>query len=238
MDNAPRNHLWYSIEPKLKAWLIPSQIEQLEIFQNFWNLLTIIEKCLLIRLMIDWPQDLCFTWQDVDHLNVHWPNVNNAFQHIQQTSFLTYVQTGLQQNDIAEKYMLHLGIINQIKRVFHFDMTNISLKKIKLDILWLIQISPFVFIRFMVDVVYRPIWISLDECPQKFPEISIYASSQMEIYSATLNLKYKSRITARLYKLQLILIRKCWNHLQSKINAVEQQVDTHLNLLSRQLLQL
>ena len=231
-----RNNLWYTIVPILQDWLIPSQIKQLKEFQSFWSILNTMEKCLLIKLMIDLPQNLYFVWQYTKHDNVCQIKVNNAFQYIQQVSFLIYVQKGLQQNDDITKYLFHLGIMNQIKRIFHFDMVDFSLKKIKMVIVWLVQITPFIFKKFIIDVIYRPIWISLDECHQRFPNIP--QENLREKCNAIFNLKHKSSATARLYQLQYVLIRKYWNYLQDKINTVEQQIERHLNLLSNQLLQI
>ena len=237
MECVSKNHLWNSIVPRLQTWLIHSQIKQLQTFQCYWNILTIMEKRLLIRQMINHPQNLCFTWNDGNKYLIRWTIVNNTFQYIQKVSFCTCIQQYLQQNDATTKHTLYLGVINQIKRIFHFDLAKSSLKSIKILISCLLIITPVVFSRFIIDVVYRPIWISLDECPQKFPEVSLYPSDT-EIGDAIFKLRYKSPVTTRLHQLHYILIRKCWNHSQSKIEIVEYQIEKYLNLLSQRLQQL
>ena len=115
MSIAHRNHLWYDIMHILQAWLIPSQIKQLLIFQDSWSILNMLEKCLLIKLMIDYPDNLHYIHQYANHRDVSWIKVNNAFQYIQQVSFLTYVQKNLQQKSNTTNDIFYIEIVNQIK---------------------------------------------------------------------------------------------------------------------------
>ena len=194
-----------------------------------------MEKCVLIRLMIDWPYSY-IGQDDIFMLDVTWEAINDAYNHMLRVSFLTYVRSCLQQNDVAIKHTLHTGIINQIKQVFHVDLVNKSARTMRELILWLLMISPFVLTKFIADVVYRPIWSSLYDGHRTFPRVPLSETSHRMTQNRLKYLKHNPD-TARLYQLHITLVRKCWNYSQTKIEVVEQQIEAHLKILSRQLSQ-
>ena len=74
----------------------------------------------------------------------------------------------MRQNEAKIKQKRHEEIIYRIKSYFHKDLVGIPLSMIRIIMFNLIKISPFSLMEYLIDNVYLPIWISLDENPNTF----------------------------------------------------------------------
>lgn len=243
MAETYKNYLWYTILPILRSWLVPSQIEKLEEFKRLRQYSSDAVMNELVAQMIFPLGHACTRACNQCTLvceEMRARRMRAMTQNIQccinETSFLTKIQENMQHYESKKIKEQLQEIVNWIKCSFHMELVNETPKKIQKIIHTLLVLSPIGFRGLLINIVYLPIWISLNKNSEIFtiPENHVLDIRTIHNLEASLNCFLHS---ARLYRLHRRLVKKINNLLLDNFNKLWIEINQRLYFLSYQLKQ-
>ena len=207
--------MWTAVLPIFRVWYITPQIQKLREFK-------------LLFLNLEQEQKFLIAWQMSDqNLN----NVNKilelqeAHSYIQESTFLTNMQTRMQNMELCMNNHCYYEVANQIQITFQANWTKSQFYTRKI-MTHLIQTSPFIVMPILIKI-YDNILIEVYDY-----RLNIHAKKSLELPVQSRNLLKSEIRESSIGKTLQILHSQLENqiiiHLQEKIELIKQNIDLEL----------